>query len=61
MPLTTQNMFLFSNVCLQLEDEKNIYDVVEEGAYSDMVRQRQEDDWIVDDGKFILYFPFGSM
>lgn len=34
----------------QLEDEKNVYDVVDEGEYSDMVRQRQEDDWIVDDG-----------
>ena len=26
-----------------------MYDVVDEGEYSDMVRQRQEDDWIVDD------------
>nr|KAG5708297.1 hypothetical protein BaRGS_021231 [Batillaria attramentaria] len=30
-------------------EEKNVYDVVEESEYSDMVRQRQEDDWIVDD------------
>jgi hypothetical protein len=29
-----------------------VYDVVNEDEYSDMVRQRQEDDWIVDDGLF---------
>lgn len=29
-----------------------MYDVVNENEYSDIVRQRQEDDWIVDDGEF---------
>lgn len=40
-------------ILLQIDDEKNVYDLVEESEYSDMVRQRQEDDWIVDDGKKI--------
>lgn len=40
-------------ILLQIDDEKNVYDLVEESEYSDMVRQRQEDDWIVDDGKTI--------
>lgn len=39
---------------LQLEEEKNVYDVVDEGEYSEMVRQRQEDDWIVDDGEILM-------
>lgn len=34
----------------EVEDEKNVYDIVEENEYSELVRQRQEDDWIVDDG-----------
>lgn len=33
----------------EIQDEQNVYDVVEEAEYSDLVRQRQEDDWIVDD------------
>ena len=41
---------------LQLEEEKSVYDVVDEGEYSDLVRQRQEDDWIVDDGEILVVF-----
>jgi len=33
----------------EIEEETNVYDVVDEGEYSEMVKQRQEDDWIVDD------------
>jgi len=33
----------------EVEEEQNVYEVVEEGEYSEMVRQRQEDDWIIDD------------
>ncbi|XP_056004368.1 DNA polymerase alpha catalytic subunit-like [Ostrea edulis] len=32
-----------------VEEEKNVYDVVNEDEYSEIVRQRQDDDWIVDD------------
>lgn len=29
-----------------------MYEEVDEQQYSKMVRERQEDDWIIDDGKF---------
>lgn len=32
-----------------------MYEEVDEAQYSKMVRERQEDDWIIDDGK--LQFP----
>ncbi|XP_022344658.2 DNA polymerase alpha catalytic subunit-like [Crassostrea virginica] len=32
-----------------VEEEKNVYDIVNEDEYSEIVRQRQDDDWIVDD------------
>ncbi|CAE1258157.1 POLA1 [Acanthosepion pharaonis] len=33
----------------EFEEEKDVYDVVDEDEYSEMVRQRREEDWIVDD------------
>ncbi|KAH9514082.1 DNA polymerase alpha catalytic subunit, partial [Bulinus truncatus] len=33
----------------EIEEEKNVYDLVDEGEYSELVRQRQDDDWIIDD------------
>ncbi|KAK6196117.1 hypothetical protein SNE40_001404 [Patella caerulea] len=33
----------------ELEEEKAVYDIVDEDNYSEIVRQRQEDDWIIDD------------
>ncbi|XP_059138881.1 DNA polymerase alpha catalytic subunit-like [Physella acuta] len=33
----------------EIEEEKSVYEEVDEGEYSELVRQRQEDDWIVDD------------
>lgn len=37
-----------------MEEEKNVYDIVNEDEYSEIVRQRQDDDWIVDDGEVYL-------
>lgn len=31
-----------------------MYDIVNEDEYSEIVRQRQDDDWIVDDGEVYL-------
>lgn len=41
-------------ILFQVEEEKNVYDIVNEDEYSEIVRQRQDDDWIVDDGKIDL-------
>ena len=32
----------------------DVYQVVGEDEYSDIVRKRQEEDWVVDDGEEIL-------
>ena len=37
-----------------------MYDIVDEDEYSEIVRQRQEDDWIIDDGKYTLNVLNGS-
>lgn len=36
-----------------------MYEEVDEEQYSKMVRERQEDDWIIDDGK--LHFPVSTV
>lgn len=36
--------------CLQVEDITSVYEEVDEEQYSKMVRDRQDDDWIIDDG-----------
>ena len=28
-----------------------MYDIVDEESYSEIVRKRQEEDWVIDDGK----------
>lgn len=35
----------------QVEELTSVYEEVDEQQYSKMVRDRQEDDWIVDDGE----------
>ena len=37
---------------------KNVYDIVNEDEYSEIVRDRQDDDWIVDDGRYIKDMEF---
>lgn len=34
-----------------MEDFSSVYEEVDEEQYSKMVRERQEDDWIIDDGR----------
>lgn len=43
---------------LQVGEDNDVYDVVDEDKYSEIVRQRQDDDWIVDDG--IFYWGWGA-
>lgn len=42
----------------QVEEFTSVYEEVDEEQYSKMVRERQEDDWIIDDGK--LPFPVST-
>lgn len=35
----------------QVEEFTSVYEEVDEQQYSKMVRDRQEDDWIIDDGE----------
>lgn len=36
----------------QVEDLTSVYEEVDEEQYSKLVRERQDDDWIIDDGQF---------
>ena len=40
---------------LQIEEESDVYEEVDEETYSKIVQERQEDDWIVDDGTVCFY------
>lgn len=37
--------------CYQVEEFTSVYEEVDEEQYSKMVRERQDDDWIIDDGQ----------
>ncbi len=37
--------------CDQVEEFTSVYEEVDEEQYSKMVRERQDDDWIIDDGQ----------
>lgn len=37
--------------CDQVEELTSVYEEVDEEQYSKMVRERQDDDWIIDDGQ----------
>ena len=39
----------------QVGNLDDVYQVVNEDEYSDIVRKRQEDDWVVDDGKSCVH------
>lgn len=43
------HQWLLSNL-LQIEEFTSVYEEVDEEQYSKMVKERQDDDWIVDDG-----------
>lgn len=45
-------VILFIMVCIvQVEELTSVYEEVDEQQYSKIVRDRQEDDWIVGDGE----------
>lgn len=37
---------------LKVEEMTSVYEEIDEESYSKIVRERQDDDWIVDDGEF---------
>ena len=39
---------------VQVEEVTSVYEEVDEEQYSKMVRERQDDDWIIDNGKCSL-------
>lgn len=39
----------------QVEELTSVYEEVDEEQYSKLVRDRQEDDWIVDDGETLSH------
>lgn len=44
-----------------MDQVENVYETVDEKEYTKKVLSRQEDDWIVDDGKlrfFLIFFTF---
>ena len=41
---------LSSSGVFQVDEVQNVYDEVDEGEYSKIVQNRQEEDWIIDDG-----------
>ena len=49
-----ENEFQCIYLLFQFQEEENVYEDVDESEYSNIVRKRQEDDWIVDDGKYPL-------
>jgi hypothetical protein len=50
--ISQSQLFTISNVSLQLEDEGDVYEMVDEDEYEALVeRRRNEDDFVVDDSK----------
>jgi DNA polymerase alpha subunit A len=48
-----------ANVRDEIKDEEDVYDIVDEDKYSELVHQRQKDDWIVNDGNEAGYYEDG--
>lgn len=44
-------MLINPNAWMQVEEMESVYEEVDEAQYSRMVQERQDDDWIVDDGE----------
>ena len=40
-----------ASLVVQVEEVTSVYEEVDEEQYSKMVRERQDDDWIIDNGK----------
>ena len=51
MLLTDASYFKF----YQFEEEKDVYDIVDEDKYAQIVQERQEEDFIVDDGELKFF------
>lgn len=37
----------------EVQEVENVYEEVDEDTYAEKVLERQDDDWIVDDGKYV--------
>lgn len=45
-------LYVSHNLCIQLEEEENVYDIVDEEEYEEIVAKRRAgEDFVVDDGK----------
>lgn len=40
---------------MQVKQIESVYDLVDEDQYSRMVQERQDNDWIVDDGESVTH------
>lgn len=55
LTISDLSLFWLINIAIvhiwQVEEVTSVYEEVDEQQYSKMVQDRQEDDWIIDDGE----------